>query len=151
MNLFRAQAGAALIAASLILSACGGSDAKNPQSVAQAFMTAYAKKDPAAMLALMSEEAGSNRNTVAEAAKGGPTSEAYNEIFNADMMKVMAKAKVEGPRYGRDGKPVFKVAEEDGTAYLVILGETGGKWSIVTLDAIDNKDYMAMPDKPAKT
>jgi hypothetical protein len=152
MKLFRAQAGAALIAAALMLTACGGTDAKNPQSVAQAFMTAYAKKDPATMLTLMSEEAGSNRDTVAEAAKDGPTSQAYKDVFNDDMMKLMAKAKVEGPRYGQDGKPIFKVAEEDGTAYLIILGEAGGKWTIVTLDAMENTEYMAMPDKkPANT
>jgi hypothetical protein len=146
MTLFRA-AGAALFAAiTLTLAACGGAT-QNPESVAKAFMSAYAKKDAAGMLALMSEESGSNRQTVADAVKEGPTGEAYQNIFDEEMMKIVARAKVEGPRYQPNGRPVFKVAEDDGSAMVMVLDQKDGKWAIVNLDDMPPPEFMALPDK----
>jgi len=146
MKLFRV-AGAALFAAiSLTLAACGGTT-QNPDSVAKAFMSAYAKKDAAGMLALMSEESGSNRQTVSDAVKEGPTSEAYQNIFDEEMMKIVARAKVEGPRYQTNGRPVFKVAEDGGSVMVMVLDQKDGKWSIVELSDMSPPEFMALPDK----
>lgn len=146
MKPFRA-AGAAFVAAiTLALAACGGAT-QNPESVAKAFMSAYAKKDPGGMLALMSDESGPNRQTVADAAKEGPTSEAYQNIFDEEMMKIVARAKVEGPRYQVNGRPVFRVAEDQGSVMVMVLDQKDGKWSIVALDDMKPQDFLALPDK----
>ena len=146
MNMFRA-AGAALFAViTLAFTACGGTT-QNPESVAKAFMSAYAKKDPAGMLAMMSEESGANRQTVADAAKEGPTSQAYKDVFDDDMMKIVAAAKVEGPRYQPNGQPVFKVAEDSGSFMVMVLDQTDGKWSIVELNDLSPAEFMALSDK----
>jgi hypothetical protein len=150
MKLLRAHGlGAALVAASLMISACGGADVKNPESVAKAFMEAYKKQDPAGMLALMSTEASGNRQILQDAAKEGPTSEAHKEVFNPEMMAIMAgkDAKVEGPRYDADGRPTFKVAEDSDGAYTVSLVQANGAWSIHELGQSTDAEFQALPTK----
>lgn len=141
--------GAALAAASLMLVACGGADLKNPESVAKAFMEAYRKQDPAGMLALMSPDDSLNRQILQTAAKEGPAGDAHKEVFDPDMMAIMAgkDAKVEGPRYDTEGHPTFKVAEDGGDAYVVQLGRTNGNWSIEALDQMSKEEFQALPDK----
>jgi len=150
MKLLRAHGiGAALVAASLTLSACGGTDMKNPESVARAFMEAYRKQDPAGMLVLMSTEDSGNRQIIQDAAKQGPTGEAHKEVFNPEMTAILAgkDAKVEGPRYDADGHPTFKVAQDADDAYTVTLVQANGAWSIRELGHSTNAEFQALPTK----
>jgi hypothetical protein len=153
MKLLRAHGlgpalGAALVAASLMLSGCG-TDMKNPEAVAKAFMEAYKKQDPAGMLALMSKGDYGNREILEAAVKEGPSGEAHKEVFNPEMMGIMAgkNAKVEGPRYDAEGRPVFKVAQDADDAYTITLVQANGAWSIEELGQSTNAEFQAMPAK----
>jgi hypothetical protein len=137
----------------MALSACGP-DLKNPEAVTSAFMDAYKKKDPAGMLKLMStgtlpSREVENRELLREAVKQGPSGVAHEEVFNAEMMAIMTGkgAKVEGPRYDAEGLPIFKVAEDAGDAYIVLLRQAGGNWAVDRLDMMGAAEFKALATK----
>jgi hypothetical protein len=132
-----------------MLSACSGPDTKNPEAVAKAFMDAYRRKDPASMLALMSARDSDNRQTLGLAIQQGPASEAHRLVFGPANMAIMAgkDAKVEGPRFDSRGRSAFKVAQDGGDAYVLLLGQANSRWSIDRLDRMSAAEFRALPDK----
>jgi hypothetical protein len=56
-------------------------------------------------------------------------------------------AKVEGPRFDAKGRSAFKVAQDGGEAYVLLLAEANGKWSIDRLDQMTAAEFRAMPAK----
>lgn len=123
-------------------------DRKDPASVARAFVEAYNAKDLQRMLPLNDDV---NIDAIAEALAGGPGSQAYEAIFQPDMVELLAAegGQVEGPRYdGRDA--VVKVAASArGDVYTIVLDENErGEWVIVAHSMMGRAQFDALPAEP---
>lgn len=143
--------------AALVLAACGGAtpvDMKDPASVARTFIEAYNARDLARMLPLVDQV---NLDAVKDALAGGPSSEAYQDIFMPEVADLMARegGKVVGPRYERHGKrwtAVVSVGKSDrGFVYAILLDENEeGAWKIAENSTMPEEEFLSLPEQPKR-
>lgn len=140
-----------LLAAALILAACSGEtpvDMKDPASVTRRFVNAYNARDLARMLPLVDQV---NLDAVKDALADGPGSDAYNSIFQPQMVDLLARdgGKIEGPRFERKDA-IFKVGNAvDGDVYTIELGEReDGDWLIDAFNMMSEQEFLGLPEKP---
>lgn len=140
-----------LLAAALILASCSGEtpvDMKDPASVTRRFVNAYNARDLARMLPLVDQV---NLDAVKDALVDGPGSDAYNSIFQPQMVDLLARdgGKIEGPRFERKDA-IFKVGNAvDGDVYTIELGEReDGDWLIDAFNMMSEQEFLGLPEKP---
>lgn len=129
-------------------------DMKNPVSVASAFVAAYNTKDLARMLPLVDQV---NLDSVKDALAGGPSSEAYRDIFMPEVADLMARegGKVVGPRYERHGKrwtAIVSVGKSDhGFVYAIVLdADEDGEWKIAENSTMPEDEFLSLPEQPKR-